>query len=209
MHETLKSHLDNILTEHTKESDVDALLLAKESYFQLTGVLHEDDDDYEGKMNRFNFWYLFDNIPAQKEQPPALDYLENSTIEENVKNSLLNIRHSLFEYVKLSFKKQVVLRDLISNKKISLAKNHPSIGMLEGDLFSGRLALYEGENFVVGGQCLYPPKVKGILKKQAKKTGKIGSTKEEEKFLLICEHLKTKGIRYGHIDLEKIFVFDR
>ncbi len=80
--------------------------------------------------------------------------------------------------------------------------------MVQDDVFVGRIVTYQGENYLLKGMCPLPGNVLGNLKKQSKKVRKLNSAEEEEKFLLELERLKTKSLNYGHIDANKIFVFN-
>lgn len=206
MLDIVHEHLDKILSTYTQGSFFDNLKEAKEKYFAITGKFDEDKDEFESRMNCFNDWYMF-----QYRHPDGSkvveDYIRNNQIEEELSQSLLNVNHSLFEYSKINFRKQIVLKDILHDEKIVLVKNHPHIGLMVGDLFTGRVVKFKGEYYLLRGVCTLPSSVKSILKKESKRVRKMNSFDEELKFLLTLENYKTKSTHYSHIDPSKIFIF--
>ncbi|MGE3610876.1 MAG: hypothetical protein AB7I27_14900 [Bacteriovoracaceae bacterium] len=206
MLDTVHEHLDKVLSYYTQGDFFQGLKEAKEKYFSLTGKLDEDKDEFESRMNSFNDWYIF-----QYRQPDGSkvieDYIRNNQLEEELSQALLNVNHSLFEFSKVSFGKQIVLKDILHDEKIKLVKNHPTISLMEGDIFAGRVIKYKDEYYLLRGVCILPQGVKSILKAQSKKIRKLNNFEEELNFLLQLEALKTKATHYSHIDPAKIFIF--
>jgi hypothetical protein len=206
MLETVQNHLDKVLSLYTQGDHFTDLKQAKEKYFSVTGKLDEDKEEFESRMNCFNDWYIFQyrHLDGSK---VIEDYIRTNELDEELSQALLNVNHSLFEFYKVNFRKNVVLWDILHDEKITLVKNHPFINLVEGDVFTGRVIKYKGENYLLRGVCLLPQSVKSILKKQSKKVRKMNSFEEELKFLLQLESLKTKATHYSHIDPAKIFIF--
>lgn len=207
MLDIVHDHLDRVLSLYTQGQFFTDLKEAKDKYFSLTGKLDEDKDEFEPRMNSFNDWYIFQY--RQKDGSKVIEeYIRKNQLEEELSQALLNVNHSLFEFTKTSFRKQVVLNDILHDEKIILKKDHPTISLMEGDVFTGRVIKYKGEYFLLKGVCTLPQGVKSILKKQSKKARKLNSFEEELKFLLQLESLKTKAMHYSHIDPSKIFIFN-
>lgn len=207
MLDIVHEHLDKVLSLYTQGQHFDELKVAKEKYFSLTGKFDEDKDEFESRMNCFNDWYIF-----QYRQPDGSkvieDYIRTNALDGELSQALLNVNHSLFEFSKVNFRKQVVLKDILHDEKITLVKNHPTISLMEDDVFTGRVIKYKGEHYLLRGVCILPQGVKSILKKQSKKVRKLNSFDEELNYLLHLESLKTKSIHYSHIDPSKIFIFN-
>ncbi|MFZ4713913.1 MAG: hypothetical protein ACOYL6_09390 [Bacteriovoracaceae bacterium] len=199
--------LDRILVEYTRGHHLESLIEAKKEYFELTGTLTEEDDEYESRMNAFNDWYLFQYLSKRKTKTVVKDFLEKSQIEDNIAKSLLSVNHSLFEFKKINFFKKVVLEDVLHGTNVILPKDGLTIGIVKGDMFTGRLLTYNNQHYLLKGVCIYPESVKNILRKESKKVRKLKDPGQEHNFLLKLEQLKTKSLRYGHIDMTKIFVF--
>ncbi len=206
MLDIVHEHLDKVLSLYTQGSHFDDLKEAKEKYFSITGKLDEDKDEFESRMNCFNDWYIFQY--RHKDGSKVIeDYIRTNQLDVELSQALLNINHSLFEFSKINFRKQVVLHDILHDEKIVLVKNHPTISLMEGDVFTGRVIKYKGDYYLLRGVCILPQGVKSILKKQSKKVRKLNSFEEELNYLLQLECLKTKAMHYSHIDPTKIFIF--
>jgi hypothetical protein len=199
-------HLDSVLGLYTQGSHFDALKAAKEKYFSITGKLDEDKDEFESRMNCFNDWYIF-QYRDENGSKVIEDYIRTNHLDVELSQALLNVNHSLFDFSKINFRKQIVLHDILHDEKIVLMKNHPTISLMEGDVFTGRVIKYKGDYYLLRGVCTLPQGVKSILKKQSKKVRKLNSFEEELNFLLQLECLKTKAMHYSHIDPTKIFIF--
>lgn len=206
MLDDVNQHLDQVLSRYTTGDFFNDLKVAKERYFSLTGKLDEDKDEFESRMNCFNDWYIF-QYRHDDGSKVIEDYIRSNELDEELSQALLNVNHSLFEFSKINFRKQIVLKDILHDEKITLVKNHPGISLMEGDVFTGRVIKYRGENYLLRGVCTLPQGVKSILKKQSKKVRKTNSFDEELNFLLQLEQLKTKAMHYSHIDPTKIFIF--
>jgi hypothetical protein len=206
MLEIVNEHLDKVLGLYTQGSHFDELKSAKEKYFSITGKLDEDKEEFESRMNCFNDWYVF-QYRHNDGSKVIEDYIRTNQLDVELSQALLNVNHSLFEFSKINFRKQIVLHDILHDEKIVLVKSHPTISLMEGDVFTGRVIKYKGDYFLLRGVCILPQGVKKILKKQSKKVRKLNSFEEELNFLLQLENLKTKATHYSHIDPAKIFIF--
>ncbi len=206
MLEVVHDHLDKVLNLYTKGEFFSDLKTAKEKYFSITGKLDEDKEEFESRMNCFNDWYIF-QYRHDDGSKVIEEYIRSNHLDEELSQAMLNVNHSLFEFSKISFRKQIVLKDILHDEKITLVKNHPTISLMEGDVFTGRVIKYKGEYYLLRGLCTLPQGVTSILKKQSKKVRKANSFEEELNFLLQLESLKTKAMHYSHIDPAKIFIF--
>ena len=197
-----------LLSHYSRGIYLPLLLKAKKAFFDLTGQINEDDEDFEMRMSSFNDWYLTRFTCEELPSTILKDYLsKNMLIDPFIKDALESIHFSLFRYVKISWRKQIVLKDLISKKSVNLSKNHKPINFVAKEIFSGRTITYQGEIYLLPGLCLFPNEALGPIEKQSKKVRKLNNETETYQFLLSLESLKTKYIRYGHIDPKKIFSF--
>lgn len=219
MHESLRYLLEKVLIKYSEKDFYDQLLAAKEFYFQKTGKVFEEDADYESRMAAFNDWYVLDYIDDSREKSFFELYCsENSPMPEIV-TSIRETTHSLYEYTGTSFKGLHLLKDILHDQKITLAKNHPTPSLLKGDIFIGRTVKYLDEFYLYNGLRMMPSDAASLLKKEAKKVRKAIKKLEdpsdekrkqsEEKFLFLTESHKTKWQHYGHVDIGKIFIFPK
>lgn len=206
MLDVVHEHLDKVLSLYTQGTHFEELKEAKDKYFSITGKLDEDKEEFESRMNCFNDWYIF-QFRHQDGSKVIEDYIRSHQLDVEISQALLNVNHSLFEFSKVNFRKQVVLKDILHDEKITLVKNHPTISLMEGDVFTGRVIKYKGDHYLLRGVCILPQGVKTILKKQSKRVRKANSFEEELNYLLQLESFKTKAMHYSHIDPTKIFIF--
>jgi hypothetical protein len=204
----IKEHLNNALNTFSQGEYLDDMLEAKKVYFEVTGIANEEDDDYESRMNSFNDWYVLQFQSSRSARTVIKEYFIQNQVEEEVKDSLLNFSFSYYEFVGRSFRKHIVLKDILHDKKILLPKDHYELGMVKNDTFVGRLITHQDQSFLLDGVCVMPKEVSSLLKKEAKKVRKMNKEEEEIHFLMQLEYLKNKWQRYLHIDPLKIFVFD-
>ncbi len=206
MLELIDSHVEKMLTLYTQGEYFERLKQAKEAYVALTGKLDEDKDEFESRMNCFNEWYLF-QWKDESGKKIVEDYIRRERLDEELSQAFLNVNHTLLEFSKVSWRNQFILKDMLHDEKIALAKGHKHIGLVEDDIFIGRVVRYKGESFLLRGVCTLPHSIRSLLKKQSKKVRKMNSFEEELKYLLQLESLKTKSMHYKHIEPSKIFVF--
>jgi hypothetical protein len=202
-------HLEQALMEFSRGDYFLNLLKAKSEYFQLTGTVNEDDEEYEARMNSFNDWYLFQYISPLTQTTIISEYIKKHQLTDQLIKSFTSVIFSLFEFQKKSFKNQIVLEDLIHHKKYVLPIGHEEMALIPKDFFSGRVITYEEEHYLLKGRCILPIDSKSICRKQSKKIHRMNNIQAETEFLLMLEAHKTKWGRYNHVSVDKIFVFDR
>jgi hypothetical protein len=207
VHPDLREHYDNALRLFSDEDNYKYLLEAQKEYFDLTGKVHEEDYNYENRMNAFHDWYLLQFISRDGRAPAIEIYMRERGIDGEIKRSFLEFHYTLLEFKGTSLRGHYVVDDLITGKKITLSKNHPKLSLIKGEVFIARVLTYNNESFLMNGLCVLPEEAIGIVKKQAKFIKKKKNYGKENMFLLVTESLNTKWQRYGHVDVKKIFVY--
>jgi hypothetical protein len=202
----IEEHIEKILEKYTQGDYYDLLLKAKEQYVDATGKLNEETDEYESRMNTFNDWFIF-HFKMDNDRRVIDDYIQDSNLEADLSKAFYDVNYSLFHYVKVNFRKQVVLKDILHNQKLILAKDNGEVSLVADDIFVGRTITYKDQSYLMRGLCFLPRTVLGSLKKEAKKVRKLNNITEEERYLLKIESLMTRSLNYGHIDASKIFIF--
>ena len=97
MKEELKTHLEKALTHYTSGLHYERLIEARNEYFNLTGQVNEDDEDYELRMKSFNDWYIFQFVSTSSETTAINDYIFENSLEKSLGDCLVKINYSLFE----------------------------------------------------------------------------------------------------------------
>ena len=209
MKEELKIHLEKALTHYTSGLYYERLIEARNEYFNLTGQVNEDDEDYELRMKSFNDWYIFQFVSISSETTAINDYIFENSLEKSLGDCLVKINYSLFEFCGKTFRGHSSFKDVLHNFKFNLSKEGNLPGLLKDDIFIGRSLNFHDNYYLLPGLCILPKEVKNKLKKESKRIRKLQDLKKETEFLLKVESLKTKWVRYGHIKPDKIFSFDR
>ena len=199
--------LNSAIEKFSSHEYYESILAAKQEYFELTGKITEDDEDYESRMNGFNYWYL-----TQRTKSDNCSLLNNyvasvDEIDDSQKSALLNINHSLFEYKGLSFTKKNAFKDILHDKKFTIPKDMFCHQLIKDDIFIARTIEFDGSVYLLNDISVLPQEVRSILVKESKKVRKLQDKSRDLQFLMEVEKLKTKWRRYGHIDPKKIFQF--
>jgi hypothetical protein len=203
-----KQILEQALTLYSKDENLKPMLEAKKIYFDKTGVAHEEEEDYEARMSSFNNWYLFEFRYPNWHQVAIKMYLENLAEEQEVKEIFGGQLHSVFEYRGKNLFGRDVLVDLLHKKKLHLTDSSQMPSLIKNDLFIGRAIPTPEGHELLEGLSILPREARSNIVKECKKVRKYDSLKEESKFLLQVESLRSKWKRYGHLDASKIFVFN-
>lgn len=203
----LKKVLDDALSLYSSEPHFKAMLEAKNIYFEKTGVAHEEDEDYESRMNSFNNWYLFEYRHFSWHQEAIKMYAAEHVENEEIKQALEAQVHSVFEYKGQSLLGKEVLMDLLHKKKLVLSAESAMPSLFKNDLFIGRVLPLDQTFYLMNGLSILPREARSHIVKECKKVRKYDNAKEESKFLLQVEFLRSKWKRYGHLDASKIFLF--
>ncbi len=184
----------------------DEIKSAREQYFESTGKVTDDFRFFEAKMNCFTDWLAFEEL--QRNKPKLWDEFKKSAKpSDEIFETLKSVKYSAFYFKKINFRKQIVMEDLIARKKFVLASDHEKFGLVEGDLFVGRLFTSpDGEHYLLYGFLNLPGDIKKIITKEVKKRAKIGSLSEYN-FTTEVEKIGTKVLYYPHVPPTEIFKF--
>ena len=157
-------------------------------------------------MNSFYDWYVF-NYNWKNDQKIIDHYLLNNDIAEDFKKSFFNLNYSVFHFVKLDFRKRIVLEDVLHKNKLKISQDDCKLGLLTDDIFVGRTFHYNDKNYLLNGVCVLPREALNSIKKESKRIRKLNDYNSEFDFLTKLQKLKTKSKDYNHISPEKIFTF--
>jgi hypothetical protein len=207
MYAALEQLLEDILSEYASGDNYQRLMAAKERYIKLTGLLNEEDDDFDARMNCFSDWFIFNHELPSGERVYQ-KYINQKKLPNEQRKLLDSVRFSLFEVVKISSKKKLIIRDLISDKKLELANAYNELGLVEDDLFLSHTVEIESQMYLLKGLRSLPNSLRSLLKKECKKVSKQNNLREQEAFLLKLEYYRSKMNNYSHLDPSKIFIFE-
>jgi len=206
MNEPLRYFIEKVVTHYSTKNYYDQLIHAKNFYFDKTGKALEEDPDYESRMSSFNDWYV---LEYKKEEGKSLieDYIEKFDPASDLVDAVKSYCHSVYEFTGKNLFGRYVVIDLLSKKKIKLSKSHSTPSLVKGDLFLGRVATYGGEEYLFNGLCLLPRQCLRTILKETKKVVIHNDEELTKDFLFKTEEMKTRWLRYGHVNVERIFVY--
>ncbi len=208
MWSNVQACLDSAMEFITSPSQVENVLVAQKIYQELTGIVDQDNDDYEFRMHCFYEWFLFHYLSHNDQ--PALIVQRAAEINPNdteLTNAFQKINYTVFEYLGFNFSKQIVFRDLLHKEKIVLAKDHRPMEMIKGDIFVGRSLVYMQQNYLLYGILLLPLDIKRKLSRELKRVRKFSNPKDVENFLLYLEQLRNRWHHYPHVEANRFFDF--
>lgn len=206
-HESL---IDNLLTYYSTGEQEKEVVTAKAEFFDHVGVMDEESYDYDMKMTQFSEWFLFSRkLPGKGVTPlvQAREHWNGAKEYPELYESLLNHRHSLFEFLKVA-KSDLHIRDLISNYKFVVKDSPVTIGFNKSEYFEARL-LPKGDSFIfTRAFCFHPPLANKFIKKEIKLLSKIkdGALHQaREDLLLKLFKMKNKVEQYRHVSIQAVY----
>jgi hypothetical protein len=188
---------------------------AKGEFSRLSGVMDEGTPGYEMKFNQFSDWYLFTRKLSSKGKTPIQIQVDSNPLkvsddQKDLFVNLLNSRHSLFLFLKLS-KQDITVRDLFSSYKLVI-KDSPVVHGFEKDSpFEGRLIPHENSFFFSNSFCFHPVEAKKYINQEIKRVSKLPENERDqarEDLILKLFKMKYKFEQYTHVSVADIYTED-
>ncbi len=212
MTEGMQKKLEPVISEFTTGEYYSEVFRAKEEFLERAGVVHEDDLEYEQRMNLFMDWYLFDRDLPGVDLPPIRYYIrqhqsEFSAEDRQIFEDLSNSIHSLFLLSRFTlFGRNLIVQDLFSRKKYTVADPKLKFAFSKGDIFEGRIFPHEGKWHFATGFCFHPVEMRSFITGEIKKI-RFQEKSRHLKLILQLAQMKLKHQRFSHIDVKHIYGF--
>ena len=213
MTESMQNELEPVIREFTTGEFYPEVFRAKEEFFERAGVVHEDDLEFEQRMNLFMDWYLFDRDLPGVDLPPIRSYIRQHQAEFNpeqkqIFEDLSHSIHSLFVLSRFTFfGRNLIVQDLFSRKKYLVLDPKLKFAFSRGDIFEGRIFPHEGKWHFTQGFCFHPVEMRSFILGEIKKI-RFQDPTRHLKLILQLAQMKLKHQRYSHIDVKHIYVFN-
>jgi hypothetical protein len=206
-------YLEPIIEEFTTGEYYREVFNAKQEYFEKTGIVYEDDLEFEQRMSIFMDWYLFDRDLPGVDLPPIKYWFRRN--KDRLSNEELNIfrdfcetTHSLFRLKRRTWdKKGLVVTDLFSNKNYTVKDSEVNQGFSRGDLFEARIIPFKKGFEFSKGFCFHPVEMEGFILSEIKKV-RYQDPSRQTKLILQLSAMKLKHLRFQHIDIKHIYTFE-
>lgn len=209
-----EKYLEPIIEEFTTGTYYREVYDAKNEYFKKAGIVYEDDEDFDQRMNIFMDWYLFDRDLPGIDLPPTKYYHRKnkdrfSNEELNIYKDFCSTLHSIFRLKrKTLFKKSgLVISDLFTNKTYTVVDSEVNRGFTKGDIFEARIIPFQGSFEFSKGFCFHPREMQSFILSEIKKV-RFQDKNRKTKLILQLAAMKLKHHRFNHIDVKHIYTFD-
>ena len=206
-------YLEPIIEDFTTGEYYREVYNAKLEYFDKSGIVYEDDLEFEQRMCIFMDWYLFDRDLPGVDLPPIKYYFRKN--KERFSNEELNIYrdfcstiHSVFRLKRPTWSKNgLIVLDLFSNKTHTVNNSEMNRGFARGDIFEARIIPFKGENEFSRGFCFHPGEMESFILGEVKKV-RYQDRSRQTKLILQLAAMKLKHVRFPHIDIRHIYKFE-
>ena len=212
MNSEILKHIDAALVEFSGKEFFDDLVRAKQEFARLTGVIDEEDEEYESRMDTFNIWYIFDY--SHRAAPTVMErYIALHQLNDEVASVLRSARSSVFQFCGENLRRRLSLKDLLQKNRFPLEKGHERPGLLKGDVFIGKVFSHGEDYFLLPVYCLLPENSISAINRQIKlllkKNAAAGLSAEQlSQFLMKTVHLRNRYRRFTHVDPKKFFIYE-
>lgn len=205
--------LDKFMQAYTAEQFHEEVEQAKAHFFEGTGFLDEESEDFEMKMMQFADWYVFNYPLSSFKKSPIfvstdLKGFELSGEEAALVKNLQATRHSLFEFLKFNRKGDMQIRDIFSDYKLTLKNPPVRFGFNKGDIFEARLIPNDDTFCFTRAFSFHPEEAKKFILKHVKEIQKLPEdeiAEAREKFIFKIYKMKNKYEQYKHVAADKIY----
>jgi hypothetical protein len=200
--------IEKILNHFAGREFAEELDKAKKEFFDHAVMDQDRNDHYELRMNQFFDWYFFSRKLSNFGQTPleACLLVRDLRFDENELLILATLKknvHSLFEFNKIKGK-DVYLKDVIKNIKITAKNSNVLFGFNEEEIFEARLVQLNGQWQFLKGFCFHPVSVKKIILTEVKKFRK-NTDLDSESFIFRLMKMRYKFEQYKHVKPEMIY----
>ena len=174
----MQTKVEPVVREFTTGEYYPEVYQAKQEFFERAGVVHDDDAEFEQRMNLFMDWYLFDRDLPGVDLPPIRYYVRQHQADFTPEDK------QIFE-------------DLSKLKR----------AFSRGDIFEGRIFPHDGKWHFAQGFCFHPIEMKSFIVNEIKKI-RFQDRSRHLKLILQLAQMKLKHQRFSHIDVKHIYGFN-
>lgn len=208
-----QKYLEPLTEEFTTGEYYREVYNAKQEYFEKTGIVYEDDSEFEQRMCIFMDWYVFDRDLPGVDLPPIKYYFRRnkekfSSDELNIYKDFCSTIHSIFRLKRQTWtKKGFIVLDLFSNKSYTVTDLEINKGFARGDIFEARIIPFKGSYAFSRGFCFHPSEMESFIQSEVKKV-RYQDKSRQTKLILQLSSMKLKHLRFPHIDIKQVYRFE-
>lgn len=204
--------IERLTLHYTGGAYKDEVARAKHEFFDEAGIVDEENIQFEMRMTQFLEWYLFTRPLQGKEMTPIKHALHAGEFryevsEQKAIESLANMRHSLFEFLKIRGE-DVHIKDLFTGKKIVIENSPVRVGFSREEIFDTRLFPSDDTFVFTKAFCLHPGEATKFILSEVKKLKKAEPVLQEALMLRLLK-MRYKYEQYRHLKLEHVYTNER
>jgi len=205
----LQQYLERVLETFSKGEYYEEVKRAREDFFARVGKVAEGSDRFEGQMNAFIDWYLFDRPLDKSEVPPVkmfvFEHLDGVADESDklIYQDLTKSIHSLYELLKVKGN-DIYVKDLFQSEKYIIEDSEIHAGFSKGDIFEGRLVKFRDKYSFGSSFIFHPTQCRSFIIKEIKKIRSL-DVSHHLKLMHRLAMMRIKSEQYSHIDVKHIY----
>ena len=162
-----RDYFERILEEFSSDAYRPQIEKAKNEFFGLSGVVHEDSLIYPERINLFLDWYIFDRTLDDDDLTPVVLFYDRhherfAPDEENIYGGMTRSISSLF-IVKSVSDEVVLIKDFFSGKRYKVEDSYILSLVNKGDIFQGRLIPLKRGYIFSRGFCFHDPDARNYI----------------------------------------------
>jgi hypothetical protein len=189
----------------------EALLQAKDKFFQITGKVSESNRNFTLRMNTFLHWFAFDWELESIRLTPYEVYVKTlrgkvDASEFKILEEQINHVHSLFKFIKITKNGFTVIKDILNGQRYLVFDQNALFGVDKGTFFETRLYQVDSGFIFANYFVFHPLVVRRGIKKNIRLIRK--QRKPLLPFLLRLQSYNYKWHKYRSIDIKSIYHFD-
>jgi len=203
-----KEYFERILEDFSKGKYRQEIEKAKQEFFAVSGIVHEDNPLHFERINLFLDWYIYERKLDDEDLSPAqLFYDKNSNSfshdDEIFYKGLLASISSLF-LVKTKLSTYIKVKDMFT-RNVYKVNDKKFIDLVnKGDIFQGRLiSIGEGVTFS-SGFCFHDQDARAYIDSEIRKIKSLPRDYHQS-FMMKLALMKVKSKEYDHVRIRDIY----
>ncbi|MFN3455841.1 MAG: hypothetical protein ACK41T_12880 [Pseudobdellovibrio sp.] len=186
----------------------DELALARKEFFENTGTLDENKQNYTLRMHQFYDWYFLTRpLKGYMQTPLSVcdTQRELRLTEEDLQTVeiLRQAEHSLYELVKVK-KNEITLKNLFKDKKSVVISDQHIFEFDEKEFFEARIVTIGNQKHFLKGFCFHPESAQKFILSEVKVYQKNPDLNPAD-FMLRLNKMRYKFEQYRHMKPELIY----
>jgi hypothetical protein len=203
-----KGKFERILEEFSTGKYLQEIERAKQEFYSMSGVVHEDNPLHFERINLFLDWYIYERKLDDEDLSPAELFYDrhlNDFDEEDraFYKAVLNSVSSLF-LVKTKASTYIRVKDMFVGEVYTVDDGKFIDLVNKGDIFQGRLISLDRVRIFSSGFCFHDQDARAYIDSEIKKLKKL-SKEYHYSFMMKLALMKVKSKEYYHVPIKDIY----